>query len=41
MANIASYRDFDIVVELPMLDKSKVLTQTKRDALVLQVGGWA
>jgi hypothetical protein len=23
-----------------MLDRSKVMTQTKRDTLVLQVGGW-
>jgi hypothetical protein len=40
MANFASFHDFDIVVELPMPDRSKVLTQKKRDALVLQVGGW-
>jgi hypothetical protein len=25
----------------PMPDRSKVMTQTKRDTLVLQVGGWA
>jgi hypothetical protein len=24
-----------------MLDRSKLMTQTKRDTLVLQVGGWA
>jgi hypothetical protein len=25
----------------PKPDRSKVMTQTKRDTLVLQVGGWA
>jgi hypothetical protein len=25
----------------PMLDRSKVMTQTKRNTLVLQVGDWA
>jgi len=25
----------------PMMDRSKVMTQTKRDILVLQVGGWS
>ena len=25
----------------PMPDRSKVMTQTERDVLVLQVGGWA
>jgi hypothetical protein len=25
----------------PMPDRSKVMTQTERDILVLQVGGWA
>jgi hypothetical protein len=30
-----------ILVEPPLLDRSKVMTQTKRDTLVLQVGGYA
>jgi hypothetical protein len=29
------------MVESPMPDRSKVMAQTKRDTLVLQVGGWA
>ena len=29
-----------LLVEPPMPDRSKVMTQTKRDTLVLQVGGW-
>jgi len=30
-----------LLVEPPMPDRSKVMTQTKRCTLVLQVGGWA
>ena len=29
-----------LLVGSPMPDRSKVMTQTKRDALDLQVGGW-
>jgi len=29
------------VVGPPMPDRSRVMTQTKRDTLALQVGGWA
>jgi hypothetical protein len=29
-----------LLVGSPMPDRSKVITQTKRDALALQVGGW-
>jgi hypothetical protein len=39
MANFAWYCYLDIVVGLPMPDRSKVMTLTKRDTLVLQVGG--
>jgi hypothetical protein len=30
-----------LLVEAPMPDRSRGRSQTKRDALVLQVGGWA
>jgi len=30
-----------LLVGPPMPDRSRVMTQTKRDTLVLQVGGWA
>jgi hypothetical protein len=30
-----------LLVGSPMLDRSKVMAQTKRDTLALQVGGWA
>jgi hypothetical protein len=30
-----------LLVELPMPDRSRVMTQTKRDTLVLQVGSLA
>jgi hypothetical protein len=30
-----------LLAELPMSERSKVMTQIKKDALVLQVGGWA
>ena len=30
-----------LLVGSPMPDRSKVMTQTKRDALAFQVGGWA
>jgi hypothetical protein len=29
-----------LLAGLPMPDRSKMMTQTKRDTLVLQVGGW-
>ena len=29
-----------LLVGSPMPDRSKVMTQTKRDTLVLQVGSW-
>jgi len=29
-----------LLVGSPMLDRSKLMTQTKRDALALQVEGW-
>jgi len=31
---------FLLLVWPPMLDRSKVMIQTKRDNLILQVGGW-
>jgi hypothetical protein len=34
------YPYFDVVVGLPMPDRSRVMTQTKMDTLVLQVGGF-
>jgi hypothetical protein len=30
-----------LLVKSPLPDRSKVMTQTKRGNLVLQVGGWA
>jgi len=30
-----------LVVAPPMPDRSRVMTQTKRDTLVFQVAGWA
>ena len=29
-----------LLVGYPILDRSKVMTQTKMDTLIIQVGGW-